>query len=176
MAPEDLTPEQSRARETALALADPTSTTAGPQDWEKAKSVAYLRMQGHDQKTAALAAEVSERTVQRWEASDWWPQVVDDAGRKWLPGLIVAARASVWKHIPEDGHLAHKVLKDLDPAVREPMGLGAIRDVELRTLVSELANGVGAHVKDKVTLQAILGEWREVLGRYQAASALAEAS
>ena len=50
-----------------------------PRDWDKAMSAAYLQLFGLSQEEAAKGAGVGERTLQRWEVSDWWPKACEAA-------------------------------------------------------------------------------------------------
>lgn len=151
---------------TAEGHQDPGSSVEAPRDWETALSVAFLRESGSTQREAAKIAGVSARTVERWEASGWWPDAVAQAGRRWLPGVIHRARRALWQQMETDGDLAFRFLKEVDPAIREPMGRGAVSETELRALVRELAAAVKRHVTDESVLRAILGEWQDAVRRH----------
>ena len=55
-------------------MADTIQGVQKPHDWDKAVSVAYLRLRNDSQADAAKSAGVGERTVRRWENSEWWPK------------------------------------------------------------------------------------------------------
>ena len=54
-----------------------------PNDWDKAISVAYLRMIGHTQEEAAKGAGVGIRTSREWERSLWWLDAATEAQWAW---------------------------------------------------------------------------------------------
>lgn len=60
--------------------------TKKPQDWDKAVSVAHLRLLGATQDQAAVNAGAGKRTICSWEASDWWPEAQAEAKQRWLQG------------------------------------------------------------------------------------------
>jgi len=81
----------------------------GPQDPEKALSVAYLRLTGSTQTESAEAVGVHRDTVWRWEQAEWWPEIVADASRRWLAGLEAKARTVL--HNGMDPAIALKILE-----------------------------------------------------------------
>ena len=61
-------------------MADNDTNVRAPRDWDKAISVVYLRLRDDSQADAAKPAGIGERTVRRWEKSDWWLQACLEAG------------------------------------------------------------------------------------------------
>ena len=102
-------------------MKQPAEKTKAPQDRDKALSVAYLRLTGDTQEQAAKATGVSRMTVQRWESTDWWPEIVAEASRRWLSGLEAKARKVL--HDGLDPALSLKVLErrmpELAPATQK---------------------------------------------------------
>jgi hypothetical protein len=90
----------------------------GPQDREKAISVAYLRLTGSSQEDAGSAVGVHRDTVGRWEGSDWWPEIITIASRRWLSGLEAKARQVLLKGM--DAGIALKVLERRLPDLAPP--------------------------------------------------------
>ena len=93
----------------------------GPQDRDKAISVAYLRLTGARQTEAAESAGISADTVSRWENSDWWPEIIAEASKRWLSGLEAKARLVLQNGM--DANIALKVLErrlpELAPATQK---------------------------------------------------------
>lgn len=89
-----------------------------PQDYDKALSVAYLRLLGATQETAAERAGVGIRTIRSWEYSDWWPDAIAEASRRWLQGLEAKARAKLEADM--DASLALKILERRLPELAPP--------------------------------------------------------
>ncbi len=94
----------------------------GPQDREKAISVAYLRLTGSLQTEAAEAVGIHHDTIGRWEKADWWPEIVLEASQRWLAGLAVNARESLMKltdpKAPEPTtvrFVAERIVQGLEP-------------------------------------------------------------
>ncbi len=54
-------------------MAEKLDVVKRPQSWDKAVSVAYLRLLSWSQEGAAKAAGIGVRTLRRYEISDWWP-------------------------------------------------------------------------------------------------------
>lgn len=101
-------------------MSEKPNTTRGPQDREKAISVAYLRLTGSLQSEAAEAVGVHHDTVGRWEKQDWWPEVVTEASKRWLSGLEARARLVLMNGM--DAAISLKVLErripELAPAAQ----------------------------------------------------------
>ena len=62
-----------------------------PVNWDKAVSVAYLRLLGVTQEKSAQQAGCSKRSIVSWEASKWWPDAMNEARQRWLQGGDQAA-------------------------------------------------------------------------------------
>jgi len=94
--------------------------TPGPQDRDKAISVAYLRLTGALQTEAAESVGISADTISRWEHSPWWPEILAEASKRWLSGL--EARARLVLQTGMDASLALKILErrlpELAPATQ----------------------------------------------------------
>jgi len=92
----------------------------GPQDRDKAISVAYLRLTGALQTEAAEAVGVHHDTIGRWEKADWWPEIVAEASKRWLSGLEAKARLVLQAGM--DASIALKILErrlpELAPATQ----------------------------------------------------------
>lgn len=73
----------------------PAGVVQRPMNWDKAISVAYLRCLGQPQSVTAEAVGVSERTIQAWEASPWWPDAVREAHGRWLSGVTEKAKRAL---------------------------------------------------------------------------------
>jgi len=85
-----------------------------PNDWDKAVSVAYLRIIGYSQQDAAASAGAGSRTVRAWEKSSWWHLATSEAKGRWLQGLAGKARKCLERGVGEDPNLALKVLERMD--------------------------------------------------------------
>ena len=53
-----------------MKVAEKSDVVKKPHDWDKAVSVAYLRLLGLSKKKAAKGAGIGERTLIRYEVSD----------------------------------------------------------------------------------------------------------
>ena len=116
-----------------------------PHDREKALSCAYLRHVGHTQEAAAKATGVDRRTVQRWESSDFWPDIKREASDRWLSGLAAQCRRGLEAAVADDGRLALAVLERLEPALapaRQRVGLSA--DLNMNRLTDEQLERIAA--------------------------------
>jgi len=92
-----------------------------PHNWDKAVSVAYLRLLGLSQKKAARGAGIGERTLARWELSEWWPEACREAVDRWMQQLEIEARTTVMAAIKEgDVVTAMKVLERIDKRLAPP--------------------------------------------------------
>ena len=102
-------------------VAEKFGAVATPRDWDKAVNVAYLRLIGLTQKKAAKAAMIGERTLRRYELSDWWPQACGEAVGRWMQQLEIEARTTVMTAVREgDVTTAMKVLERLDKRLARP--------------------------------------------------------
>src|SRR5690606_35548793 len=92
-----------------------------PQDWDKAVSVAYLRLLGAPIRTAAKVAGVGERTLHRWERSPWWPDATAEANDRWFKNVTAAARRTLLKAI-RAGRSDHalQILERVEPRLAPP--------------------------------------------------------
>ena len=131
-----------------------------PQNWDKAVSAAYLRLLGLSQKKAAKAAGIGERTLARYELSDWWPEACGEAVGRWMQQLEIECRSTIMAAVKAgDVTTAVKMLERLDKSLAPPRlshGIehsGAIvepirnmTDEELRAHATRLANRVAAYV------------------------------
>jgi hypothetical protein len=98
--------------------ANPDDPVGKPHDYDKALSVAYLRLIDKTQEEAAELAGVSPRTVHSWEHSSWWPECEAEAGRRWLRGLEAKARSKLQSDM--DASLALKILERRLPELAPP--------------------------------------------------------
>ena len=103
-------------------MADIAQGVGKPRDWDKAISVAYLRLRNESQLDAAKSAGIGERTVRRWENSLWWPQACVEAGSRWLQGLLFVSQQTLFAAIAGDdakgdANLALKVAERRIPAL-----------------------------------------------------------
>ena len=139
-------PEHTSSEEEPMSQsADPVR---GPRDRETALSVAYLRRLGSTQEEAALAAGVDRRTVQRWEGSTWWPEVMQAACDRWLKGVVGLARHAQMKALAEpDGNLALKVLERTVPQLaplERVANQGAIAKLDFASITDEQLSRIKA--------------------------------
>lgn len=96
-------------------------TVTRPQNWDKAVSAAYLRLTSYSQKDAAKGAGVGERTLIRWEKSDWWPRALEEAANRWLQHLTAVSRRTLFAAIKAgDADKALKILERVDPRLAPP--------------------------------------------------------
>ena len=102
-------------------MADNSQGVRLPNDWDKAVSVAYLRLRDDSQEDAAKAAGVGVRTVRRWEKSAWWPEACLEAGSRWLKGLVEVSQRTLFKAIDGgDANLAFRVAERRIPELAPP--------------------------------------------------------
>lgn len=57
-----------------------------PRSWDKAVSVAFVRLIGGSQEAAADSAGCARRQIVEWERSPWWPDAVAEARTRWFQG------------------------------------------------------------------------------------------
>ncbi len=131
-----------------------------PRDWDKAISVAYLRLCKTPQTDAAKQAGVGVRTIRRWEKSEWWPEACFQASSRWLRGLVYVSQQTVFEAIKGgDAHLAFKVIERQIQQLAPPRlshgiehsgevtnRIREMSDEELLERASQLANRVAVHV------------------------------
>ncbi len=102
-------------------VAEKLDVVKRPQSWDKALSVAYLRLRDESQADAAKPAGIGERTVRRWEKSDWWPQACLEAGSRWLQGLVYVSQQTLFAAINAgDAKLAFRVAERRIPELAPP--------------------------------------------------------
>ena len=130
---------------------------------QAALSVAYLRTLGSTQEEAALAAGVDRRTVQRWEGSSWWPEVLYEASNRWLSGVVGRARHALLRALAEpDGHLALKVLERTVPQLaptERVANTGAIAKLDFASMTDEQLS----RIKGGENPYVVLAQTRAVL-------------
>ena len=144
-------------------MSQSTDPVSGPRDRETALSVAYLRTLGSTQEEAALAAGVDRRTVQRWEGSSWWPEVLYEASNRWLSGVVGRARHALLRALAEpDGHLALKVLERTVPQLaptERVANTGAISKLDFASMTDEQLS----RIKGGENPYVVLAQTRAVL-------------
>jgi hypothetical protein len=80
--------------------------TKRPQNWDKAISVAYLRLLGATQVDAAERAGVSERVIRDWEISVWWKDAIAEARGRWLRGVESGAMNGILEGLGDPNEYA----------------------------------------------------------------------
>ena len=130
-----------------------------PRDWDKAVSVAYLRLIGQTQENAAKGAGIGERTLRRYELSDWWPDACAEAVERWMQQLAIECRTTILAAVKDgDVQTAVKMLERIDRRLAPPRQTHGIEhsgevttpvremsDEELLERTAQLANRVAAH-------------------------------
>ena len=144
-------------------MSQSTDHVTAPRNRETALSVAYLRTLGSTQEEAALAAGVDRRTVQRWEGSSWWPEVLCEASNRWLSGVVGRARHALLLALAEpDGHLALKVLERTVPQLaptERVANTGAIAKLDFASMTDEQLS----RIKGGENPYVVLAQTRAVL-------------
>ncbi len=104
--------------------------------------MAYLRLIGQSQAAAAKAAGLGERTLRRYELSDWWPDACGEAVERWMQQIEIEARTTVMTAVKEgDVVTAMKVLERLDKRLAPPRQLhGVAHSGEVTTSVREMSD------------------------------------
>ncbi len=140
-----------------MKLADKLDVILKPHNWDKAVSVAYLRLLGLSQKKAAKGAGIGERTLARYELSEWWPEACREAVDRWMQQLAIECRTTIMAAVKSgDVATAVKMLERIDKRLappRQQLGVqhsGDLRrsvrdlsDEELFTRATQLANRLG---------------------------------
>ena len=159
-------------------MAEKLDVVTKPHNWDKALSVAYLRLLGLSQKKAAKGAGIGERTLARWELSDWWPEACREAVDRWMQQLEIECRTTVMTAVKEgDVATDWKVLERIDRRLAPPRqghdinhsgqvatNVRAMSDEELVERISQFSNRFANN-------PALLGRgstndgWREVARR-----------
>ena len=102
-------------------MAEKVDAVEKPRDWDKAVSVAYLRLIGLTQAKAAKGAGTGVRTLRRYEASDWWPDACGEAVGRWMQQLEIECRTTIMAAVKEgDVQTAVKMLERLDRRLAPP--------------------------------------------------------
>ncbi len=124
-------------------MAEKVDAVEKPRDWDKAVSVAYLRLIGLTQAKAAKAAGTGERTLRRYELSEWWPDACAEAVSRWMQQLEIEARSTVMKAVKEgDVATAWKVLERIDRRLAPPrLSHGIEHSGRIDTSVRDLSDG-----------------------------------
>ncbi len=143
-------------------MAEKLDVVEKPQNRAKSVSAAYLRLLGLSQKKAAKGAGIGERTLARWELSDWWPDACAEAVDRWMQQLEIEARSTVMQAVKEgDVATAWKVLERIDRRLAPPRQLHGVehsgdltrsvrdmRDEELLERGADFAHSFAAHTSD----------------------------
>jgi len=94
----------------------------GPQDRDKAIAVAMLILRGESQGSAAEAAGVGKRTVERWVHCSWWPDITAEVADRYLSGLHDKAIAAIDRALTDRNeyagmakYVADRMVKKLRP-------------------------------------------------------------
>ena len=76
----------------------------------------------HDEsEESRQSAGIGERTLARWELSDWWPDACHEAVDRWMQQVEIEARSTVMQAIKEgDVVTAMKVLERIDKRLAPP--------------------------------------------------------
>ncbi len=141
-------------------MAEKLDVVRKPQNWDKAVSAAYLRLLGLSQGKAAKGAGIGERTIARWELSDWWPDACGEAGSRWMQQLEIECRTTIMAAVRAgDATTAVKMLERIDRRLAPPRQLHGIEhrgeiltaarrmsDEELRERSAKLANRIAPHI------------------------------
>ena len=96
-------------------MAEKLDVVKKPHSWDKAVSAAYLRLLGLSQRKAARCAGIGERTLARYELSEWWPEACGEAIDRWMKQLEIECRTTIMAAIKEgDVATALKILERID--------------------------------------------------------------
>ena len=102
-------------------MAEKLDAVGKPQNWDKAVSVSYLRLIGLTQKKAAKAAGMGERTLRRFELSEWWPDACGEAVDRWMQQLAIECRTTIMAAVKAgDVVTAVKMLERIDNRLAPP--------------------------------------------------------
>ncbi len=102
-------------------MAEKLDVVKKPQNWDKAVSAGYLRLLGLSQGKAARCAGIGERTLARWELSDWWPDACGEAGSRWMQQLEIECRTTIMAAVKAgDVTTAVKMLERIDRRLAPP--------------------------------------------------------
>jgi len=125
-----------------MKMAEKLDIVKKPQNWDKAVSVAYLRLLGLSQKNAAKGAGIGERTLARWELSEWWPDACAEAVDRWMQQLEIECRSTIMAAVKSgDVATAVKMLERIDKRLAPPrQQLGVQHSGDLRRSVRDLSD------------------------------------
>ena len=140
-------------------MAEKLDAVGKPQNWDKAVSVSYLRLIGLTQKKAAKAAGMGERTLRRFELSEWWPDACGEAVDRWMQQLAIECRTTIMAAVKAgDVVTAVKMLERIDNRLAPPRQSHGIEhsggiatsvremsDQELLERAGRLANRMAVH-------------------------------
>ena len=140
-------------------MAENIEVVEKPRDWDKAVSVSYLRLVGLTQKKAAKAAGIGERTLARWELTEWWPEACREAVDRWMQQLAIECRTTIMAAVKAgDVVTAVKMLERIDKRLAPPRQSHGIEhsggiatsvremsDQELLERAGRLANRMAVH-------------------------------
>ena len=123
-----------------------------PRNWGIAISAAYLRLIGLTIEESAKGAGCGERTLKRWEASQWWPDAQEEATDRWLQATKGEARRGLLKSIRAGDAASQRwLLERTDIRLAPPAQQHEIFiDYLHRTDVVELARGMASDVMEVV--------------------------
>ena len=123
-------------------MAEKLDVVTKPHDWDKAVSVAYLRLLGLSQKKAAKGAGIGERTLARYELSEWWPDACGEAVNRWMQQLAIECRTTIMAAVKSgDVATAVKMLERIDKRLAPPrQQLGVQHSGDLRRSVRDLSD------------------------------------
>lgn len=113
-----------------------------PKDWDKALSVAYLRLCKVPQVDVAKRVGVGLRTVGRWENSSWWIEACRQASNRWLGGLVALAQQTVYNAVKEgDAQIAFKIVERQIAELAPPrQGYDVAHSGEIATPTTEMSD------------------------------------
>ena len=140
-------------------MAEKLDAVGKPRNWDKAVSVAYLRLIGQSQADAAKAAGLGERTLRRYELSEWWPDACAEAVERWMQQLAIDCRSTILAAVKDgDVQTSVKMLERIDGRLAPPRQTHGIEhsgevtttvremsDEELLERADQLANRVAVH-------------------------------
>ena len=143
-----------------MTLAEKRDVVRQPHDWDKAVSAGYLRLMGLSQQRAAKGAGIGERTLARYELSDWWPEACGEAVSRWMQQLEIECRTTIMAAVKAgDVPTAVKMLERIDKRLAPPRlshriehdgalatSLRGMTDEELRAHARRLVTRVAAYV------------------------------
>ena len=125
-----------------MKMAEKLDIVTKSHDWDKAVSVAYLRLLGLSQKKAAKGAGIGERTLARYELSEWWPEACGEAVDRWMQQLAIECRTTIMAAVKSgDVATAVKMLERIDKRLAPPrQELGVQHSGDLRRSVRDLSD------------------------------------